>query len=80
MSQEISQESFSELHTSLKNIHESLVQLSKNDFSKIHVDMNWSLIPYVKDHLDFLAEQTGELLTNLRDSPPPSIEKIFQEA
>lgn len=55
----------------LQQIKQKLVDISTLDLSKIHVGHEWSWLPYVKDHLEFLAEQVIGLSDNLRDAPPP---------
>jgi len=55
---------------SLEQIKQKLIDLSTDDFSKIHVDQEWSYVSFVKDHIDFLIEQTEGLLTNLKDGEP----------
>jgi hypothetical protein len=62
---------FQKLSDSLKEIHKKLLELSNEDFSNIHVGIEWTWVPYVKDHVKFLAEQTEGVLKNLQDSPPP---------
>lgn len=62
---------FLRVQTTLKEIVEKLTELSKEDLTNIHVNQEWSWIPYVKDHLDFLIEQTGGVGDALRDAPPP---------
>lgn len=59
------------VQTPLKEILEKLTELSKEDLTNVHVSHEWSWVPYVKDHLDFLIEQVGGLLDNLKGSPPP---------
>lgn len=62
---------FLRVQTSLREIVEKLTELSKEDLTQIHVNQEWSWIPYVKDHVDFLIEQTTGVATSLRDAPPP---------
>jgi hypothetical protein len=62
---------FLRVQMTLKEIVEKLTELSKEDLTNIHVNQEWSWIPYVKDHLDFLIEQTGGVGDALRDAPPP---------
>ena len=57
----------------LKEIQQKVVELSKTDLSKIHVSQEWSGVPYVMDHLDFLAEQISGLIDGLKDAPPPEL-------
>ena len=76
-------EEYLKVQDSLEKIKKNLVDISALDLSKIHIDQEWSWVPYVKDHLDFLVEQVSGLLENLRDSKPPTtpeeIEKIKAE-
>jgi hypothetical protein len=65
-------DTYSTVHTALEQIKQKLVELSSHDLSKIHIGHEWSWMPYVKDHLDFLVEQVGGLSENLQDAPPPS--------
>jgi hypothetical protein len=65
-------DTYSTVHTTLEQIKQKLVELSSHDLSKIHIGHEWSWMPYVKDHLDFLVEQVGGLSENLQDAPPPS--------
>jgi len=64
-------EVYLKVQSTLKEFREKLTELSNTDLSGIHVDKEWSWIPYVKDHLDFLAEQTAGVEGALRDTPPP---------
>ena len=57
--------------TTLKDIRIKLTELSKSDLSNIHVGQDWSWIPFVKDHLDFLIEQVTGVEVALQDGPPP---------
>ena len=57
--------------TTLKEIKIKIQELSNSDLSSVHVNHEWSWIPYLKDHLEFLIEQIGGLETSLRDGPPP---------
>lgn len=66
---------FQKLSASLKEIQKKLLELSNEDFSNLHVGINWSWMPYVKDHLVFLTEQTSGLVDSLQDSPPPTLDK-----
>jgi hypothetical protein len=60
------------IHVALEEFKQKLIELSALDLSKIHIGHEWSWMPYVKDHLDFLVEQVGGLAENLQDAPPPS--------
>ena len=72
MSDEVRSEAHQRLSSALEEICKKLTELSKEDFSNLHVGVEWSWMPYVKDHLDFLLEQTGGCLYHLVDSPPPA--------
>ena len=71
MSEQKNSESYQTAIEALKKSHQIIIDLSTSDLSKIHVDHNWSWVPYLKDHVDFLIEQIGGLIDNLKDSPPP---------
>jgi hypothetical protein len=64
-------DSYTKVHVVLEEFKQKLVEISALDLSKIHISHEWSWVPYVKDHLDFLIEQVGGLSKNLQDSPPP---------
>lgn len=64
-------EAFLRVQSTLKEFREKLTELSNTDLSGVHVDQVWSWIPYVKDHLDFLVEQTAGVEDALCDTPPP---------
>jgi hypothetical protein len=64
-------DSYTKVHVALEEFKQKLVEISALDLSKIHISHEWSWMPYVKDHLDFLIEQVGGLSENLQDSPPP---------
>lgn len=65
-------EIFLKVYSSLDNLKKELIELSLLDLSKIHVGHEWSWMPYMKDHIDFLIEQTDGLLTSIHDSSPPA--------
>ena len=67
-------EAFLKAQTCLEEIKQKLTDLSLLDLSNIHISHEWSWMPYVKDHLDFLVEQTGGVVDNLREGPPPTID------
>ena len=78
-------DSYTRIHIALKEFKQKLVELSALDLSKIHISHEWSWMPYVKDHLDFLIEQVEGLSENLQDSPPPVtpeevIKKTFKDS
>ena len=79
----MTEETRSEAHHKLSGAHEEickkLTELSKDDFSSLHVGIEWTWMPYVKDHLEFLLEQTGGILQNLKDSPPPVSKIDFEK-
>ena len=64
-------EVFLKTQTVLKETRNKLTELSQFNLTDIHVSHEWSWIPYVKDHLDFLVEQLGGVEQALRDAPPP---------
>ena len=64
-------DSYTKVHVVLEEFKQKLAELSALDLSKIHISHEWSWMPYVKDHLDFLIEQVGGLSENLQDAPPP---------
>ena len=64
-------DSYTKVHVALEEFKQKLVEISALDLSKIHISHEWSWMPYVKDHLDFLIEQVGGLSENLQDAPPP---------
>lgn len=66
-----SDDTYKAVQDALQQIKQKLVEVSTNDLSKIHVGHEWSWMPYVKDHLEFLAEQVIGLSDNLRNAPPP---------
>jgi len=67
-------EAYLRVQSTLKEFREKLTELSNTDLSGVHVHQEWSWIPYVKDHLDFLVEQTAGVEGALRDAPPPTSE------
>lgn len=71
MSDEVRSEAHQRLSGALEEICKKLTELSKDDFSNLHVGVEWSWMPYVKDHLEFLLEQAEGFKRNLKDSPPP---------
>lgn len=81
MSEEKS-ETYNYVSRELDEIKKKLIELSFKDLSNIHVGVEWTWMPYVKDHIDFLIEQTDGILQNIQDSPPPvakNIEEIKQQ-
>lgn len=64
-------EVFLKTQTVLKETRNKLTELYQFNLTDIHVSHEWSWIPYVKDHLDFLVEQLGGVEQALRDAPPP---------
>jgi hypothetical protein len=64
-------EAFLKTQTTLKEVRTKLVELSQSNLADIHVSHEWSWIPYVKDHIDFLIEQIGGIERALKDAPPP---------
>lgn len=63
--------SYTKVHDVLKEFNQKLIELSSEDLSKIHIGHEWSWMPHVKDHLEFLIEQVTGLVDNLHDVPPP---------
>lgn len=76
-------DAFLKTQETLKEIKIKLAELSKADLTNIHVGQEWSWIPYIKDHLDFLLEQVGGVESALQDGPPPvapeDLERIAKE-
>lgn len=62
---------FNDTKEALRNIRIKLIELSNSDLSNVHVGQDWSWIPFVKDHLEFLIEQTAGVEAALQDGPPP---------
>lgn len=62
----------------IREIRQKLIELSNTDLSSVHVHHEWSWIPYLKDHLEFLVEQTTGIENALRDAPPPVAEKDIE--
>jgi hypothetical protein len=71
-------EEYDKARSALKEICEKFAELSSQDFSKIHVGIEWTWVPYFQDHLQFLKEQTEGVLSNLKDSPPPVAQEDLQ--
>lgn len=70
-------DSFKNVQVTLEEFKQKLIILLSTDLSKIHISHEWSFMPYVNDHLEFLIEQTSGLLESLNDSPPPkTLEEI----
>jgi hypothetical protein len=67
---------YDNVYKTLNEIKKKLTELSLTDLSKIHVGIEWTWMPYVKDHIDFLIEQTDGILQNIHDSPPPVAKNI----
>jgi len=78
MSEQKSNE-YSHVCKTLDEIKKKLTELSFTDLSKIHVGAEWTWMPYVKDHIDFLIEQTDGILQNIQDSPPPAAKSIDEQ-
>ena len=64
-------DTFQKVQTSLREIKNKLIDLSKDDLTNLHVHHDWSWVPYLQDHLEFLAEQVAGVEHSLRDAPPP---------
>lgn len=71
MSEQQKSESYQAAFDALRKISQNMTDLSTADLSKIHVSQDWSFVPHLKDHLDFLIEQVEGLIINLQDAPPP---------
>jgi len=71
MSEQEKSQSYKTTFEALRKIEKKLVDLLSTDLSKIHVSNEWSLIPHINDHLQFLVEQVDGLIQGLQDSPPP---------
>ena len=65
---------FSNALITIREIRQKLIELSNTDLLSVHVHHEWSWIPYLKDHLEFLVEQTTCIENALRDEPPPVVE------
>ncbi|MBM3194146.1 MAG: hypothetical protein FJZ60_00095 [Chlamydiae bacterium] len=68
-------EAFLKAQAVLKETREKLTELSNSDLSGVHISHEWSWIPYLKEHLSFLIEQTGGVELALRDGAPPVTEE-----
>jgi len=53
-----------------------LEELAAGDVSGLHVDAQWSSIPYPDDHLVFLRDQVSGLAASLREGPPPNQPRV----
>ena len=69
---------FSNALMTMREIRQKLIELSNTDLSNVHVHHEWSWIPYLKDHLEFLVEQTTGIENALREGPPPVAEKDIE--
>lgn len=78
MSSNQTSKTFSDTQIAFKEINKKLIDLSNSDLSKIHIGHEWSWIPYLKDHLDFLIEQVTGIDASLKDGPPPVVEEDIQ--
>lgn len=65
-------EAYNKVYETLQETKKNLVELSTLDLSNIHIGQDWSWIPYVKDHVEFLIGQVDGLISNLKNEPPPS--------
>jgi len=66
-------DTYNTVHMTLEQIKQKISELSSLDLSNVHVGHEWSWMPYIKDHLEFLVDQIGGLIENLRDAPPPAL-------
>lgn len=55
----------------LEEIRNKLTGLSNSDLTNVHVGQDWSWIPFLKDHLEFLIEQINGVESALKEGPPP---------
>lgn len=69
-------DTYEHVYNSLNEFRKKLIEISMMDLSKLHIGVEWSWMPHVKDHIDFLIEQTEGVVQNLNDSPPPPVKKI----
>jgi len=67
---------YDQVHEIFQQINLKFLELSKLDLSNLHVHSDWSLIPYLQDHLSFLVDQISGLSENLKDSPPERSDEI----
>ena len=79
MTEENRSEAHQKLSGALEEICKKLTELSREDFSNLHVGIEWSWMPYVKDHLEFLLQQTEGFSLNLKDLPPPTLDGSFSK-
>ena len=70
---------FVKVRDALEKIKKNLIDVTEVELSGLHVDHEWSWVPYVKDHVDFLLEQVEGIKTHLRDSPPPKASDFVEE-
>jgi len=75
----MSTETFLKTTQGLAQIKTQLEELLNLDFSNLSVDFQWSAIPDVKEHLEFLLQQASGLQTSLKDVVPPEIHRITME-
>ena len=61
------------LSQALKRIEaarQELEMLLFEDLSQVHVDDEWSCIPHLGEHVQFLHDQLESLAKNLKEGPP----------
>lgn len=79
-----SSDTFRDTKKALEEIKNKLINLSNSDLTNVHVGQDWSWIPFLKDHLDFLIEQISGVDLALKDGPPPvsteDLKKIVEES
>lgn len=64
--------------STLQQIKQKIIELSACDLSSVHIGTEWTWVPYLNDHLQFLIQQVEGLELNLFDTPPPTILKEIQ--
>lgn len=64
-----------ELKTVLNNIIAELKRAVEGNLEGIEVEEEWSNIPFVREHLEFILEQTEGLSSSLRDKAPGDVEE-----
>lgn len=69
-----------DLRDILNNFAEKLSTIIKDDIENIEVDEEWSNIPFVLEHLEFLVDQTKGLSESLRDKGQADVEGQSQSS
>jgi hypothetical protein len=75
----MSTESFLKTTQGLTQIKTQLEELLNLNVSNLSIDFEWSAIPDVKEHLEFLLQQVSGLQRSLKDVAPPEIHKVTME-